>query len=110
MVREIYQLVGCKVYNLAQGWRPGGPRHATTRQTKGLADLYVIPPRRDPFLALDGLPFWHEVKRPGGELRQEQVDFKARNEAAGIAVVVGGIEEARTHLESIGLWRTPKTT
>lgn len=55
-VRILYESYGGEWYNLSQGYRPGGPRHGTTRQTKGLPDLWVFFPRA-------GFRLWHETKR-----------------------------------------------
>ena len=38
-VREIYGTSGGMVYDLSQGFRPGGDRHGGTRQTPGLGDF-----------------------------------------------------------------------
>jgi hypothetical protein len=92
--------IGCHVYNLDQGYRPGGRRHATTRQTKGLPDLFAVWPRSPG----GSLVFWIEVKRPGGRRSTEQVQFAARVMAAGGVVlcvwetadVVRFIERVRT--------------
>lgn len=107
-VVQIYRTVRCKVYNLSQGFRPGGKRHATTRQTKGLGDLYIIPPqveRVEGIVVGSRLPFWHETKRIGGKVSPEQLAFQWLNEEAGIVVVIGGKQEALAHLQKLGLWR-----
>ncbi len=53
----LYRLHGGLIYDLSQGYRPGTERHATTRQTPGLADLWIFFPSSDPVSVL-----WHEVK------------------------------------------------
>ncbi len=55
-VRTLYEAYGGEWYNLSQGYRPGGKRHATTRQSKGLPDLWV-------FFPAVGFRLWHETKR-----------------------------------------------
>lgn len=62
-VRVLYEAYGGEWYNLSQGYRPGGARHETTRQTKGLPDLWL-------FFPASGFRLWHETKRlDGDELR-----------------------------------------
>lgn len=41
---ELYRLHGGLIYDLSQGYRPGTAKHATTRQTPGLADLWIFFP------------------------------------------------------------------
>ena len=55
-VRILYESYGGQWYNLSQGFRPGGVRHGTTRQSKGLPDLWVFFPKV-------GAKLWHETKR-----------------------------------------------
>jgi len=55
VVASFYAKVGGRVYDLSQGYRPGPKRHATTRQTPGLGDLWV-------FFPLLGAIMWHETK------------------------------------------------
>ena len=55
-VRILYESYGGQWYNLSQGFRPGGARHGTTRQSKGLPDLWV-------FFPASGFKLWHETKR-----------------------------------------------
>lgn len=87
---------GCRVFNLSQGYRPGGARHGTTRQTRGLPDLYVFPPR--------GLaPFWCEIKRLGGTQSPEQMGFQSLCAEAGTGYIVGGVAEVVTHLRTLGI-------
>lgn len=78
-----YRRFGAVVANLDQGFRPGGPRHGTTRQTEGLPDLRVFyPPRR--------VSWDHEVKRPGGKQSPEQVEFEQLLTACGVPYALGG--------------------
>lgn len=94
MVVKFLRMNGIHVYNLSQGYRPGGPRHATTRQTKGLGDLYCLWPEHR-------LSWWVETKRLGGKQSPEQVIFQRVNSECGIEVVVGGLKEAVAHVERI---------
>lgn len=98
-VVAVYRTVGCIVWSLSQGYRPGGPRHATTRQSKGLPDLYVMCPVRD---GIRRLVFWHEVKRPGGKQTPEQMHFQIACELRGIGYVLGGMPEAVEALADMG--------
>lgn len=99
-----YEAVGCLVANFAQGYRPGGRGHATTRQTKGIPDLYVFPPRRLAFRADGNVdPFWHEVKRPGGVQSPEQKRWQEECENRGVGYVLGGVNEALAYLRKLKL-------
>jgi hypothetical protein len=95
-----YRQVGGVVYDLAQGYRPGGRRHGTTRQTKGLPDLWVFFPHL-------GLVLWHEVKavprsvpeerRPDVLTKKqtaEQRTFQKHCEEVRMPYVLGGLPEA----------------
>lgn len=96
--RAIVQLcrqLGGVVYSLSQGYRPGGRRHATTRQTKGLADLYVIFPAKKRVM-------WIEVKRPGQKPTPEQRRFAELNRLCGVMSVIGGLEELLQSLAALG--------
>ena len=44
-VTRLYEAYGGDVYDLSQGYRPGTKKHATTRQTPGLADLWIFFPK-----------------------------------------------------------------
>lgn len=94
-VVDMFRQVGGYVYSLSQGYRPGGRGHGSTRQTLGLADLYVLFPGR-------GSPLWFEVKRPGGKQTPEQAEFQRRNEACGVASGCGGVPEAVSMLRRLG--------
>lgn len=59
-VVKLYQAYGGQVYNLSQGYRPGPRRHATTRQSEGLPDLWV-------FFLDSGFRIWHETKAFDGD-------------------------------------------
>lgn len=114
-VVAIYRAAGASVCNLAQGYRPGGHRHGTTRQTKGLPDLYIFLPRRR-------LAWWHEVKAPDRfdlafehmtvEARAalyrrkqspEQVLFELRCGECQVPYLLGGALEAHAFLQTIGV-------
>lgn len=94
-VIAIFRAFGGRVFNLDQGFRPGGPRHGTTRQTKGLPDLYVMFPARRQAA-------WFEVKRPGGTRSPEQETFADLCEACGLPYNWGGAEEAYALLRRLG--------
>jgi hypothetical protein len=101
-----YEAVGCIVANFSQGYRPGGRRHGTTRQTKGIPDLYVFPPLSVTYArhgSRDGRPWWHEVKHPGGDQSPEQVTWQRRCEDRAVGYVLGGVDEALAYLWRIGL-------
>lgn len=95
-VKAVYRAAGCYVANLSQGYRPGGRRHGTTRQTRGLPDLWVMCDRRR-------AAWWHEVKRPGGKQTPEQIHFQLLTLSCGIPYVLGGVPEAIAQLRSLGL-------
>lgn len=89
-----------QVYDLSQGYRPGGKRHASTRQTPGIGDLYAI------HEAWGDL--WMEVKRPGGRLTAHQEEFQRRAQAAGVmAVTVYSADDAYRLLAWIGVQPYP---
>jgi hypothetical protein len=75
----------------------------TTRQTPGLADLAIfLPPnpRR-----IDGVWtfVWVECKGRRGTLSEEQLRFRRFNQVAGVAHLVGGLDEFIAYLE-LGGW------
>lgn len=74
----------------------------TTRQSPGLADLvvYLPPPKRSP--ARGWTQVWIECKGRGGTLSLEQVAFRELTLAAGIAHVVGGVDEVIEYLTAGG--------
>ena len=74
----------------------------TTRQSPGLADLvvYLPPPRRH--LARGWTQVWIECKGRHGTLSLEQVEFRDLNVRAGIAHVVGGVDEVIEYLTAGG--------
>ena len=112
IVVAVLKLYGGEVYDLAQGYRPGGKRHGTTRQTKGLADLYVFFPRWHTRI-------WFEVKKRCDKWPLDNVDPETRRAfyeplqsvhqrtfevcciACGVRYVLGGLEEAREVCEEL---------
>jgi len=78
-----------------------------TRQTEGLGDLaiYLPPPPRRPGGAWAFL--WIECKGRGGTLTEAQVAFRAINQAAQVAHVVGGLDAFLEFLEAGG-WVRPR--
>ncbi len=79
-----------------------------TRQTEGLGDLaiYLPPPPRRPGGAWAFL--WIECKGRGGTLSEAQVAFRAINQAAQVAHVVGGLDAFVEFLEAGG-WLRART-
>lgn len=75
-IKTMARAVGFAVYDLSQGYRPGKRRHATTRQTKGLSDLYLLHARRQ-------LAVWIECKGESTKVTPEQRIFLERVRAAG---------------------------
>ena len=94
-VADLFSQVGGIVNNLSQGYRPGGRRHGTTRQSKGLGDLYVQFP-------VKGVALWWETKRQGGTQTEDQRKFQWRNEACGVPSGCGGVPEAVEMLKRLG--------
>lgn len=80
-VKRVLALHGYIVSDFSQGYRPGGKRHGTTRQTPGVPDLYCQHRTRP-------VRFWVEVKRPGGRLTEAQVNWRANERIAGGVVYV----------------------
>jgi len=111
-ITALFKQCGGEVYNLAQGYRPGGKNHGTTRQTKGLPDLFVFFPtwRR---------AVWYEVKKRHDKWpldrveapvradyykklqRPEQATFEALCLSCGVWYVLGGLEEAVELIERL---------
>ena len=77
-----------------------------TRQTPGIADLFVLlpPPPRAP--AAPWVPVWVEVKGRGGTLTPEQLTFRGQCARAGLAHVVGGLD-ALLDFAAAGGWILP---
>lgn len=75
-VKKVLALYGFTVSDFSQGYRPGGRRHGTTRQTKGIPDIYA----QHPILKVR---LWIEVKRPGGKVSPDQAAWAATETASG---------------------------
>lgn len=101
-VVALLKACGFRVWSLSQGFRPGGPRHGSTRQSLGLADLYAIPPQPSRIDGGFARPVWFEIKRPGGKPSEDQLAFQAANATAGTDVVIGGVPEVIEYLHRIG--------
>ena len=71
-IRAVLELHGFDVYSLEQGYRKdrGG-----TRQTPGIADLYVLG---------HGRAIWIELKSAKGKLRPSQEEFRDQCQANGV--------------------------
>ena len=99
-VKDLYRKLGLKVWSLSQGYRPGaqGGGHATTRQTKGIADLFVTG---------RGKVAWHEVKRPGRirpaqlKKQEDQRFFEEAVVACGMPYAFGGVGAAMLALRDV---------
>jgi hypothetical protein len=89
-VMKVYKGFSCKVYNLSQ------PR--ATKQTPGLPDLYVRPPRRIKYRS-----FWHETKTPSGVQSDDQLQFQMDCVAEGTDYVLGGVLAAEEQCIKLGL-------
>lgn len=111
-VTRLLKACGGKVYNLAQGYRPGGNRHGTTRQSKGLPDLFVFFPawqravwfevkRRNDKWGLDNVEPSVRDKYYRGLQRPEQAAFEALCADTGVWYVLGGVEEARELIDRL---------
>lgn len=96
-IKSFWRSIGGFVNDLSQGYRPGGRRHGSTRQTKGLADLYLVHTGR-------GLVCWWETKKPSDVDGQtpEQAEFERRNAACGIPSGHGGWPEFAAKLQALG--------
>lgn len=80
-VKKVLALHGYLISDFSQGYRPGGSRHASTRITCGVPDVYVQH-RSLP------ITMWIEVKRPGENLSADQVAWHAAEKHAGGKVIV----------------------
>ena len=84
---DLLKTLGFDVSNLSQGYRPGGKRHATTRQTKGIPDTFATHPLRR-------VVFWIEWKGPDTKVTEEQRQWHERTQMAGCNVFV--VRELKT--------------
>lgn len=97
--KALLRTIGAKVYVIGRPPR----RDATHKGTGigvGLPDLYAILPDAPRYcgagMAAHGL--WIECKAAGGRLRPAQREFAERCEAAGIAHIVGGVDDVIAYL------------
>jgi hypothetical protein len=87
-VVRLYESFRCIVYSTAN------PRR--TFSTPGIPDLLVFSPVAS--------RFWlHEVKAERGRVSDEQRAFEELCGSCGVGHVLGGVEEAKRHLQAIGL-------
>lgn len=93
---RLMQKLGFFVVKFDQGYRPGGRRHGTTRQTKGIPDrLYLHEKKR--------LQLWREMKAPGKKLSPDQWGWHQTALRAGADVGVwDSLEAACADLSSYG--------
>lgn len=107
-IKNLLEQLGALVYTLGTVRATccgvcGSPNtDPTTRQTPGLADLvvYLPAPRRQP--ARGWTMVWIECKGRRGTLSLEQVAFRELNLRAGVAHVVGGLDELLEYLTAGG--------
>lgn len=85
---RLYRALGMLVWETSQYGNPRG-------MTPGLPDLVVLRGSASPEMPA---VLFHEVKRPGGQLRDAQAAFRDACREAGVAHVVGGPEEAANAL------------
>lgn len=83
--------LGFAVFSFAQGYRPDH----STRQTKGIPDLYLVHPKR-------GLRLWWETKAPGRTRTDSQERFAGIVSEAGGEVRWGDFEDFLDQLEEMG--------
>jgi hypothetical protein len=101
-VIECYKKAGCTIYNYSQ------PRKAKYL-TPGAADLQVFSPMMHTWDGQRRIMFYHETKRPtGGVYSDDQLAFAALCREAGVAVIGGGVEEARAQLNRLQIGVTPE--
>ena len=95
---EFARIAGLRLLcNSAQGYRPGGRRHGTTRITPGFPDLLFGHPGKKLLLFV-------EVKGPDGKLRESQVSWHAAATECGARVwICSSVSEFRAYLETFGL-------
>jgi hypothetical protein len=107
-IKNLLEQVGAIVYTLGTvratccGICGSPSTDPTTRQSPGLGDLvvYLPPPRRYP--ARGWTQAWIECKGRRGTLSIEQVAFRELNLRAGVAHVVGGVDEVIEYLTAGG--------
>lgn len=102
-VKKALKMFGFHVSDFSQGYRPGGRRHGSTRQTPGIPDCYAqhrsLPVR-----------FWVEVKKPGGRLTEAQAAWHERERAAGglVLVMTSGADMAEFLSQAMQEWRAAR--
>lgn len=85
-VVKFYRTVGCRVLSTSQARR--------SKVALGLPDLLVFWPARGAF-------WFHEVKREGGKLSEDQVDFQNLCRNCSEDFVVGGLAAAAAQVALI---------
>jgi hypothetical protein len=95
--------LGAAVYVLGTR-RPSGD-YQGTRQTPGIPDVLAFVPcaARSTIEQI-----WVECKAPGGRPTREQLEFRARCAQAGIAHIMGGLEELTAWLIERGIVRAER--
>ena len=96
-IRALLMAVGGKVYTIGRPPRRDAA-YKGTGQTPGIPDLLVHLPAR----VSDAHQLWVEVKAKGGKLSGEQASFRDFCGMAGIAHVVGGLDEVIGYLAERG--------
>ena len=100
-IRKLARAIGFHVTDFSQGYRPGGPRHATTRQTPGVPDLLLMHPSRQVALFV-------ECKRLGGSLSKAQREWHQIAEQSGLKVsTCDSVESFAEQLRAFGWKLTP---
>lgn len=100
-IKTLARAIGFHVTDFSQGYRPGGPRHATTRQTPGVPDLLLMHPSRQVVLFV-------ECKRPGGRLSKAQREWHQIAEQSGLKVsTCDSVESFAEQLRAFGWELTP---
>lgn len=95
--------LGAAVYVLGTR-RPAGD-YQGTRQTPGIPDVLAFVPC---VLTASVVQLWVECKAPGGRASVEQQQFRARCDQAGVAHVMGGLEELTAWLIERGIVRADR--
>lgn len=89
-VKNLYEQVGCAVYNLSQA--------RAAKQTPGFPDFWIVLDRKR-------TAWWHELKTPKGTPNDAQERFHARCHSCNIVCLVGGVDVAIAHLRTLGVWK-----
>lgn len=108
-VKQALRAVGATVYTIGRPPRRDAT-HKGTGQTPGIPDLLAHLPD-SPLTNIGGMSgvpvmhahqLWVEVKAKGGRLSQEQASFRDFCELAGIAHIVGGLDDVLAYLVEYG--------